>query len=116
MRLASSGAVVLAGKSRDGLHSVLGEREVPVHHDDARARLGQQDGGRAAVADAVAGRPAPRHDRDLPHEPPVVPGVEIHACLLASALNAAGRIRPKRLRVKSGRATLLRIREMAAGK
>src|SRR5207249_8374864 len=52
----------------------------------------------------------------LPHEPPVVPGVEIHACLLASALNAAGRIRPKRLRVKSGRATLLRIREMAAGK
>ena len=69
----------LAGQPRDGLHGVLGERKLPVHHDHARAGLGEQDGGGAAIADTVTRRPATRHDRDLARESPVVPCVEIHA-------------------------------------
>src|SRR5262249_57451107 len=70
--------------------------------------VGGEDGAGAGVADAVTRRAASRHDRDLAAEPPVVPGVEIHARLLAGALNATGRIRPKPLRVKPARAHKIR--------
>jgi hypothetical protein len=79
------------GLERDGLAALLvdhrdgSSREITgaIDHDDPRARLGEQDGGGAAVADTVARRAAPRDDGDLPLESPVVRD-RVHRRLLLS--------------------------------
>jgi hypothetical protein len=47
----------LSGDHGDG---TLGKCAVAIHHQHARARARQQDCRRAAIANAVARRPAPR--------------------------------------------------------
>ena len=60
----------------DHASRLLGEVDLAIHHDDPRACPGQQDGGRAAVADARARRSRTRHDGDFPAQSPVIRHIE----------------------------------------
>ena len=57
---------------RDHGNRALGQRRVAVYHEHLGAGAGEQDGGRAAVADAVARGAAAGDDGDLAVEPAVV--------------------------------------------
>jgi hypothetical protein len=53
---------------------VLGQGQVAIDDQHLGAGAGEQDAGGAAVADAVTGRAAPGHDRDLVHQAPFLVG------------------------------------------
>src|SRR6185295_983118 len=65
----------LGGDHRD---RPLGERQRAVHHENLGPRAGEQHGGGAAIADAVVGGAAARHDGDTPVQSKVVFGSRRH--------------------------------------
>ena len=63
---------------RTGRDRPLGERERAVHHEDLGPRAGEQHGRGAAIADAVVGGAATRHDGHTAVQSKVVFGSRRH--------------------------------------
>jgi len=76
----------------DHLDRTLGQREVAIDHDYARAGSREQDRGGATVADAVAGGAAAGDDRDLVFESPAIRYVEAHLCVRHVLLDSESRL------------------------